>query len=317
LQRLFAFGLGYSARVLADRLARDGWQVAGTVRCPRNLEELCDQGYDVTHLSNEAGGVEQPPRLKGTTHILHSIPPCAAGDQSLARYRQEIAALSSLQWIGYLSTVGVYGNLEGEWADEGTSPQANTVAMLARLAAEQGWLEFGEETGVAVHVFRLAGIYGPGRCVFDRLRNGTAQRVKKDGQVFSRVHVEDVASVLEASMRRPRAGAIYNVADDEPVAPDEVVTYAADLLGVPMPPEIPFDQAELAPSAKSFYDGSSRIRNDRIKSELGVTLTYPTFREGLAALVPQSPVDTRESPRIVKRTGADGSKGISPIGAIA
>jgi nucleoside-diphosphate-sugar epimerase len=152
------------------------------------------------------------------------------------------------------------------------------------MVAECGWLALGEEIGVPVQVFRLAGIYGPGRSALDKLRDGTARRVVKPGQVFSRIHVEDIASVLEASIARPRAGAIYNVADDEPAPPDEVITYAAELLGVEPPPAVPFDQAELSPMARSFYGDSRRISNARIKSELGVKLAYPTYREGLKAL---------------------------------
>ena len=197
----------------------------------------------------------------------------------------EIAKLSSLEWIGYLSTVGVYGQQEGRWVDETTLPRPNSARTEARVQAEQAWLEFGRETGVPVQIFRLAGIYGPGRSVFDKLKAGTARRIKKDGQVFSRIHVEDIASVLEASIARPHAGAIYNVADDEPAAPDEVVAYAAKLIGVEPPPEIDFVEADLTPMARSFYEGSRRIGNQRIKSELGVTLRYPTYREGLASLL--------------------------------
>ncbi|HXG78402.1 MAG TPA: NAD(P)-dependent oxidoreductase, partial [Methyloceanibacter sp.] len=155
-----------------------------------------------------------------------------------------------------------------------------------RVEAERAWLAFGEETGVPVQIFRLAGIYGPGRSVFDKLKAGTARRIRKDGQVFSRIHVEDIATVLEASMARPRAGAIYNVADDEPAAPGDVVAYAAELLGLPAPPEVSFEEADMSPMARSFYEGSRRIVNARIKSELGVTLRYPTYREGLASLLP-------------------------------
>ena len=193
----------------------------------------------------------------------------------LEHYRDQIATLGSLEWIGYLSTVGVYGHQEGRWVDETTPPKPNSERTEARVEAEQAWLEFGEEIGVPMQVFRLAGIYGPGRSVFDKLIAGTARRVKKDGQVFSRIHVEDIASVLEASMAKPRAGAIYNVADDEPAAPDEVVAYAAELIGVDPPPEVHFDDADLSPMARSFYEGSRRIGNQRIKSELGVKLRYP------------------------------------------
>ena len=285
MSRLFAFGLGFSAQALAERLADKGCQIAGTARDPRNVAQLDVRGYAVARFTGEPGNAALAKLLQGTTHLLLSIPPGKEGDPVLAHYRAELAALSSLRWIGYLSTVGIYGDQDGNWVDESTEPKPNTARTEARVEAERAWLAFGEETGVKVHIFRLAGIYGPGRCVFDKLRDGTARRIKKGNQVFSRIHVEDIASVLEASMARPRAGAIYNVADDEPAAPGEVVAYAAEMLGMTPPPEVPFEEADLTPMARSFYEGSRRIGNARIKSELGVELRYPTYREGLAALL--------------------------------
>jgi dTDP-4-dehydrorhamnose reductase len=289
VSRLFCFGLGYSAQTLAERLASKGWQVAGTARDAANIDRLTAKGYEVARFAGEPSNREVPKLLRGTTHLLHSIPPGLSGDPVLAHYREEIAGLRSLKWVGYLSTVGVYGDQKGRWVDESTAPRPNSERTEARVEAEQAWLRFGEETGVPVQIFRLAGIYGPGRSVFDKLRAGTARRIRKDGQVFSRIHVEDIASVLEASIARPKAGAIYNVADDEPAAPDEVVAYAAELLGVQAPPEVAFDEADLTPMARSFYEGSRRISNARIKSELGVVLRYPTYREGLAALLMLAP----------------------------
>ena len=288
MSRLFCFGLGYSAQELAARLARKGWQVAGTGRDSANVNRLEAQGYAMVRFAGEPGNSALVEQLEGTTHLLHSVPPGRSGDPVLAHYRNAIARLSRLEWIGYLSTVGVYGDQQGNWVDETAQTLPNSARTEARVEAEQAWLAFGEEIGVPVQVFRLAGIYGPGRSVFDKLREGTARRVKKDGQVFSRIHVEDIAGVLEASIARPRAGAIYNVADDEPAAPGDVVAYAAELIGVPPPPEVPFAEADLTPMARSFYEGSRRIANDRIKSELEVELRYPTFREGLAALLEES-----------------------------
>lgn len=289
MSRLFAFGLGFSAQTLAERLARQDWQIAGTARDPANVVQLDARGFVVTRFAGEPDNAALTKLLPGTTHLLLSIPPGPEGDPVLAHYREQIASLSSLEWVGYLSTVGVYGNQDGNWVDESTEPRPNSARTEARVAAERAWLAFGEETGVPVHVFRLAGIYGPGRCVFDKLRDGTARRIRKDGQVFSRIHVEDIATVLEASMARPRGGAIYNVADDEPVAPGDIVAYAADMLGMKPPPEVPIEEADLTPMARSFYEGSRRIGNARIKSELGVSLRYPTFREGLASLLERCP----------------------------
>ena len=285
MNRLFAFGLGFSALTLAKRLSAEGWQIAGTARDDGKVERLRREGYDVVRFSGDAGNKALARHLAGATHLIHSIPPGPGGDPVLNSFREEIAALPSLEWAGYLSTVGVYGDQEGGWVDESTAPNPNSARAVARVAAEQDWLQFGRETGVPVHVFRLAGIYGPGRCVFDKLREGTARRINKDGQVFSRIHVEDIASVLEASIAKPRGGAIYNVADDEPAAPGDVVAYAAELMGMPPPPEIAFADADLTPMARSFYEGSRRIKNARIKSELGVKLRYPTYREGLTALL--------------------------------
>jgi nucleoside-diphosphate-sugar epimerase len=285
VSRLFAFGLGFTAQALAERLAAKDWQIAGTARDVGRIGQLAARGYEIAQFSGEAGNAALAPALHEATHLLHSIPPGPDADPVLAHYRDRIAALPSLEWIGYLSTVGVYGDQEGNWVDESTSPRPNSARTEARVEAEQAWLAFGRDIGVPVQVFRLAGIYGPGRSVFDKLREGTARRVKKDGQVFSRIHVEDIAGVLEASIARPRAGAIYNVADDEPAAPGDVVAFAAKLIGVEPPPEVAFAEADLTPMARSFYEGSRRIKNARIKSELGVTLRYPTYREGLSSLL--------------------------------
>jgi nucleoside-diphosphate-sugar epimerase len=284
--KLFAFGLGFSAQELASRFAARGWQIAGTARDEGNLAKARAQGYQMARFAGEPGNRDVTRLLQGTTHLVHSIPPGHDGDPVLAHYRDQIATIGTLEWIGYLSTVGVYGDQEGRWVDETTPPKPNSDRTEARVEAEEAWLQFGEETGIPTHVFRLAGIYGPGRSAFDKLIAGTARRIMKDGQVFSRIHVADIASVLEASIARPRAGAIYNVADDEPAAPEAVVVYAAQLLGVPPPPEVDFAEADLSPMVRSFYEGSRRITNGRIKSELGVKLRYPTYREGLAALIP-------------------------------
>jgi nucleoside-diphosphate-sugar epimerase len=287
VSRLFAFGLGFSAQELAGRLQAEGWEIAGTARDDAKIAQLRASGYDAACFTGAKDNPELPALLEGTTHLLHSIPPGADGDPVLACYREEVATLGSLEWIGYLSTVGVYGDQQGQWVDETTEPNPNTARTEARVKAEQAWLDFGKEIGVPVQVFRLAGIYGPGRSVFDKLATGTARRINKGGQVFSRIHVTDIASVLEASMRKPRAGAIYNVADDEPAAPGDVVAYAAEMIGVTPPPEIDFEDADLTPMARSFYEGSRRIGNTLIKSELGVVLRYPTYREGLASLLPR------------------------------
>jgi len=285
VSRLFCFGLGYSAEALAKRLAAKGWSIAGTVRDPANVERLRAQGYEVARFAGEPDNSDIAPLLAGTTHLLLSIPPGPGGDAVLRHYRELIVGLSTLDWIGYLSTVGVYGDQSGALVDETVMPLPNNERTKARVVAESGWLALGEEIGRPVQVFRLAGIYGPGRSALDKIAAGTARRIIKPGQLFNRIHVEDIATVLEASIARPRAGAVYNVADDEPAPPEDVITYAADLLGVEPPPEVPFEEAELTPMARSFYSNLRRVCNARIKSELGVELAYPSYREGLRGVL--------------------------------
>jgi nucleoside-diphosphate-sugar epimerase len=223
-----------------------------------------------------------PGALDGVTHVLTSVAPDEAGDPVLDLHGPDLLRLPGLAWAGYLGTTAVYGDRGGAWVDEETPVDPTLARADRRARAEAAWLA----SGLPAHVFRLAGIYGPGRNAFVNLRDGTARRVVKPGQVFSRIHVEDIATVLEASIARPRPGAVYNVCDDEPVPPQEVVAHAAALLGVEPPPEQPYATAELSPMARTFYRDNRRVRNDRLKQELGVRLAYPTYREGLAALLP-------------------------------
>ena len=288
MSKFFAFGLGYSAQALAGPLAARGWEIAGTVRDPGTLERLKQRGYKMARFADPSDRDGVANLLRGTTHLLHSIPPVAGVDPVLAQFRDQLAALASLRWVGYLSTVGVYGGSDGAWVDESMKPEPRNARTEARVAAEKEWLAFGEETGCPVQIFRLAGIYGPGRSAFDKLHDGTARRIVKQGQVFNRIHVDDIASTLEASITRPRQGAIYNIADNYPAPPDEVIAYAAELAGLPLPPAVPFEEAELTPMARSFYEGNRRIANHLIKSELGVQLAFPSYREGLAAVLRDS-----------------------------
>jgi len=288
VSKFFAFGLGYSAQALAGPLAARGWEIAGTVRDPGTLERLKQRGYKMARFADPSDRDGVANLLRGTTHLLHSIPPVAGVDPVLAQFRDQLAALASLRWVGYLSTVGVYGGSDGAWVDESMKPEPRNARTEARVAAEKEWLAFGEETGCPVQIFRLAGIYGPGRSAFDKLRDGTARRIVKQGQVFNRIHVDDIASTLEASIARPRQGAIYNIADNYPAPPDEVIAYAAELAGLPLPPAVPFEEAELTPMARSFYEGNRRIANHLIKSELGVQLAFPSYREGLVAVLRDS-----------------------------
>jgi len=280
VEKLFVFGLGYSAQVLAHRLLDQGWQVAGTSRdgADRNIP------FDRQHpLADPVG------QMAGTTHLLISIPPDQAGDPVLACHGEAIAKLPDLRWIGYLSTTGVYGDHGGGWVDEGTPTAPINERSRWRADAEQAWLDWGRRHDLGVQVFRLAGIYGPGRSALDNLRQGKARRIVKPGHVFSRIHVEDLAAVLQASFARPNAGAIYNVCDDEAAPPQDVIAHGAELLGQAAPPEIAFAEADLSPMAASFYADNKRVRNDRIKTELEVVLKYPNYRLGLAALLENRP----------------------------
>ncbi len=288
--RLFCFGLGFSALTLARRRLAEGWRVAGTTRSAEKAERLAAEGIEV--FSFEAGRPLDDARgaLAGTTHLLASVPPGPEGDPVLAAHAEDIAALGgaegpTLRWLGYLSTTGVYGDRDGGWVDEDSALEPSGERGRRRVEAEAAWLALGERHGLPVHLFRLAGIYGPGRSQLDSVAAGTARRILKPGQVFSRIHVEDIATVLEASMARPNPGAAYNVCDDEAADPAEVVAYAAELLGMPAPPAVPFEEAEMSAMGRSFYADNKRVSNRRIREELGVELRYPDYRSGLNALL--------------------------------
>jgi nucleoside-diphosphate-sugar epimerase len=264
-----------------------GWRVAGTTRSPEKAQALRDANAFEMHLFDRGRPLENATAaLAGTTHLLISVPPDRQGDPVLAHHAQDIAALSSLRWAGYLSTTGVYGDRDGEWVDEKTGLHPSGPRGQARVDAERGWLDL-MRMGVPVHLFRIAGIYGPGRSAFDSLRDGTARRVVRPGQVFSRIHVDDIAQVLEASIARPDPGAAYNVCDDEAAPPQDVIAFAAGLLGVEPPPEIPYEEAArtMSEMAKSFYRDNKRVSNLRIKDTLGVKLKYPDYRAGLRAIL--------------------------------
>lgn len=270
---LFCFGFGYTAAHLAERLLPQGWTIAGTAR------------DDAKRAAMQARGIAAYPfplpdpakALAGVTHILSSVPPRDGHDPVLAAHGADLPP--GLAWAGYLSTTGVYGDADGAWVDEDSPLNPSSPSGKARVAAEAEW----QALGLPLHIFRLSGIYGPGRSAIDQLRAGTAKRIVKPGQVFNRIHVADIAGALAASMARPAPGAIYNLADDEPASSSDAVLEASRLLGVEAPPEIPLEQADLSPMGRAFYAESKRVRNDRIKRDLGISLACPTYREGLAA----------------------------------
>jgi len=279
--RLFCFGYGYSAESLARRLSPRSSSVAATSRSPPSAPE---PGVALCAYKGDAPSAEVRDLLRGSTHVLVSIPPDLEGDVVLRHHREDLAGLPDLAWVGYLSTVGVYGDRKGAWVDEESPASPALERSLLRLEAERAWLGFAAETGRRVQVFRLAGIYGPGRSVVDGLRAGTARCIVKPGQVFNRIHVDDVARVLAAAIDTDTGHRIFNASDDEPAPPEDVVAYAAELLGLPAPPPIPFEQAGLSGMAASFWAECKRVRNTRIRRDLGVELLYPTYREGLRDL---------------------------------
>ncbi|MBO0740637.1 MAG: SDR family oxidoreductase [Hyphomicrobiaceae bacterium] len=281
--RLFCFGFGYAAEALARRLSARTTALAGTRT--RLVESPHPLGARLAAFQSDGPSEGVRSLLKGTTHLLVSIPPDLEGDAVLRHFRDDLLALPELDWVGYLSTVGVYGDCQGRWVDESSPARPTSERSLRRLQAEQAWLDFGRDSRRRVEVFRLAGIYGPGRSVIDSLSAGTARRIVKPGQVFNRVHVDDIALVLARAIDTPVGHGIYNVADDEPAPPEDVVAYAAELLGLPIPPEVPFARAELSDMAASFWAECKRVSNARIKTALGVALAYPTYREGLQALI--------------------------------
>ncbi|MGR3542247.1 MAG: SDR family oxidoreductase [Hasllibacter sp.] len=271
---LLSFGHGYSARALARRL--EGWRVIGTTRSGEKAEALHAEGVEAVTWP----GGDVP--VEDATHLLTSVAPGPEGDPVLAAFGDRISAHAPrLEWAGYLSTIGVYGDRRGGWVDEDGALTPSTGRGRARVRAEGAWRAI---PALPLHVFRIAGIYGPGRGPFEKVRRGTARRIVKPDQVFGRIHVEDIASALKASIAAPAPGATYNLTDDEPAPPQDVIAEAARLLGVPVPPEVPFEDAEMSPMARSFYAESKRVRNDRLKALMG-PLAYPTYREGLAAIL--------------------------------
>jgi nucleoside-diphosphate-sugar epimerase len=279
---LFCFGLGYTASALARALKAQDWRVTGTFRDASHAGAAKALGLEIVIFDRDHPIADLDQRLATATHILSAVPPDENGDPVLDVHGTALAkATPHLQWIGYLSTTGVYGDRQGGWVDESSALTPTGTRGRRRLEAETGWLALP----LPAHLFRLAGIYGPGRSALDTVRSGKARRVVKPGQVFSRIHRDDIVQVLLASIARPNPGAAYNVCDDDAADPAEVITHACKLLNVTPPPEVPFAEAQLSPMARSFYDDNKRVRNDRIKRELGVVLKYPDYRAGLAALV--------------------------------
>jgi nucleoside-diphosphate-sugar epimerase len=284
--KLFCFGFGYTAEALVDQLGGRDVTIAGT---RTRSDVLAGAGIDIAAYRGDGRTEAVAALLHGTTHVLVSIPPDLEGDATVRDFEADLAALPDLVWIGYLSTIGVYGDAKGAWVDEDSPVRASSERSLKRLRAEQQWRAFGRTHGKRVEVFRLPGIYGPGRSVIDALRAGTAKRIVKPGQVFNRIHVADIAGVLDAAMLAASEGRskfdLYNVTDDEPCPPQDVIVFACGLMGLATPPEVAFIDAKLSPMGSSFYAENKRVRNARMKSALNVCLKFSTYREGLTAIL--------------------------------
>lgn len=282
MSTLLVFGYGYTACIIGQQLLAEGWRVIGTTRSKDKTIQMTAVGIKPVLWP----GTDISSALADATHILLSAAPSEGGDPVLHRLESEFRnSAAHCKWVGYLSTTAVYGDRDGGWVDETSDLTPATRRGQLRVDAERAWLKLGEETGLPVHIFRLAGIYGPGRGPFAKVRAGTARRIIKKGQVFSRTHVEDIVQVLRASINRPSAGAIYNVCDNDPAPPQDVIAQAARMLNLPVPQSEDFETAEMTPMARSFYAESKRVSNRKILDELGITLKYPDYHRGLTALL--------------------------------
>lgn len=278
--KLFIFGLGYAGMAVARAALAAGWRVAGTWR-----DSLPESHPEIELVRFSEDYPLQAGALDEVIGLLSTVPPQESGDPVLDALGKDINIMERFAWVGYLSTTGVYGDRQGGLVDE-TSPLLPSIGRsIQRARAEAEWLSLWQTRKVPVHIFRLPGIYGPGRSALDQLRKGTAHRIDKPGHVFSRIHVEDLAGAVLASLTHPTPGEVYNLCDDDPAPQHEVVAHAAGLLGMPPPPLLPFDQAQLSPMARSFYADNKRVANAKMKERLGYNLKYPSYKNGLAAIL--------------------------------
>lgn len=282
-KKLFCFGYGYSSDYLGHALAESGqeWALAGTTRDTAKRQALKNRNISAYIFDYEHPLDDPLFFMQGTTHVLISTPPGDEGDPAFLIHAQDILKIPTIEWVGYLSTNAVYGDRDGGEVDETADLRPSSKRGSRRLLAEQQWMSLFESSGLPVHIFRLAGIYGPGRSALDSVRAGMARRIHKPGHAFGRIHVEDIAGALMASMQKPNPGRVYNLCDDEPAPSHLVIEYACQLLGRAPPPLVEFDEANLAPITLSFYMDNRRVKNARLKNELGYTLKYPNYREGL------------------------------------
>jgi nucleoside-diphosphate-sugar epimerase len=283
---VFFFGMGFSSLATAravHQIIDDDIPIFGTTRTEDRLEALAESPYRLHLFDGESPGKTLVPDLKRATHVVLSIPPTEAGDPALRMHRADLDAAPDLEWLCYFSTVGVYGDFGGAWIDESAPTRPINQRSAHRVEVEQHWRDYAAERNVPLLILRLAGIYGPGRSAFDKLREGTARRIVKPNQVFNRIHVEDIGRVTALAAQRKLAGT-FNLADDEPAPPQDLIEYAAKQMGVPVPPDIPYDDANMTAMARSFYSDNKKVSNTAIKGALGIDLLYPTYRAGLDAI---------------------------------
>ncbi len=280
---LFVFGLGDSAGAFARSMLAEDATVSGTVRSQEKAEALRAEGIATIVFDGAAPSAGAVAALREATHLVLSIPPGETGDPVLRFHAEDIAAAKNLRWIGYLSTIGVYGDYGGAWVSERTTPHPRPGRSAHRLDAEKAWRALAEKRALPLAILRLAGIYGPGNNALKNLAEAKARRIVKADQVFNRIHVDDIVATLHAAINT-NADGIFNVCDDEPAPPQDVIEFAATLMGVPVPTATDFETADLTPMARSFYGENKRVLNRRIRQELGVRLAHPTYREGIASL---------------------------------
>ncbi|MEO8758486.1 MAG: SDR family oxidoreductase [Devosia sp.] len=286
---VFFFGMGYSSLATArsiHQIIDADVPIAGTTRTEEGVERLAEGPYRLHVFDGMAPGTTLGPDLGQATHVVLSIPPNDNGDPALNLHRDDLDRAAGLEWLCYFSTVGVYGDFGGEWVVETSPTQPVNKRSRQRVEIEQVWRDYAAKRGVPLMILRLAGIYGPGRSSFDKLREGTARRIVKQNQVFNRIHVGDIGRVTALSAQRKLAGT-FNLSDDEPAPPQDLVAYAAALMGVPVPPGIPFEEAQMTEMARSFYSDNKRVSNKAIKAALDIKLLYPNYRVGLDAIFKQ------------------------------
>ena len=289
MSHLAAIGLGYSAQRLAEMMASEGWRITGTSRTSEGAERIRALGYNAAVVTGKPGpiGPDLDAALQGITHLLVSTPPTPEGDPVVTSLGDRLAEAPTLRWVGYFSTIGVYGDRHGEWVNEAMPPTPTEERGRLRLAAEMAWRDWGSACSKTVNCLRLPAIYGPGRSPLERIRTGAAQSIVKAGQVFNRIHVDDIAGAVRALMTHsdPAGHPAINITDDLPAPPQDVLAYAAELLGLAPPPEVAFEDADLSAMTRSFFAENKRVSNSLLTSEFGYRLRYPTYREGLAAMV--------------------------------